>query len=423
MSRAKAGAERAFAAVLALWIAGLLSVPAQGAQWQFDPRVGLGGVYDDNYLLGSRAQDKFSVYGANLDASLQLTRTTPTTTILFVPRLWSSYFPGHHEDDANDQFAYFSFDRKGETSDAGVKVDYRRQTLLKQSLPDTDVNTGLGQPSRGTDIGVLFSRARQTLLLVDPHGQLVLTPRQSLELRGEFLNATYSYSSQLARQDYQPYKNALASLAYQFAMSLRSTLIVRGIGSKFLPDQGGDSTTYGVEGEWSTRVTETSQYYVRAGIQHTQFDANTAAGTPARTANSFAGGAGVNWSFQVTTVFVDATRAVSPSAQGFALLQDQLRVRVEHRVTPRLADFVGITGIKNQSLGNASTALSDRRYIAAITGLEWRMYREWSLTGTYSYTWQRYVNQQTTAHSNAIDISVIYEPHRAENGRAITIGY
>jgi hypothetical protein len=423
MSRAKAGAGRAFAAMLASWIGGTLSVPAQGAQWQFDPRVGFGGTYDDNYLLGSTAQNTFSVYGARLDASLQLTRTTPTTTILFTPRLRSSYFPSHHEDDANDQFAFFSFDRQGQTSDAGVKVDYRRQTLLKQNLPDTDVNTGLGQPSRGTDIGVLFSRARQTLLLVDPHGQLVLTPRQSLELKGEFLDANYSYSSQQVRQDYLPYKNALASLAYQFALSLRNTLIVRGTGSKFLPGQGGDSMTYGVEGEWSTRVTEKAQYYVRAGIQHTQFDANTAIGTPARNANSFAGGAGVNWSFQVTTVFVDAIRSVSPSSQGFALLQDLLRVRVEHRVTPRLADFVGITGIKNQSLGNASTDLSDRRYIAAITGLEWRMYREWSLTGTYSYTWQRYVNQQTTAHSNAIGISVIYEPHRAENGRAITIGY
>jgi hypothetical protein len=406
MSRPKAGAGRAFAAMLASWIGGTLSVPAQGAQWQFDPRVGFGGTYDDNYLLGSTAQNKFSVYGARLDASLQLTRTTPTTVILFVPRLRSSYFPSHHEDDANDQFAYFSFDHQGQTSDAGVKVDYRRQTLLKQNLPDTDVNTGLGQPSRGTDIGVLFSRARQTLLLVDPHGQLVLTPRQSLELKGEFLDATYSYSSQQARQDYLPYKNALASLAYQF-----------------LPSQGSDSMTYGVEGEWSTRVTEKAQYYVRAGIQHTQFDANTAAGTPARNANSFAGGAGVNWSFQVTTVFVDATRSVSPSSQGYTVLQDLLRARVEHRVTPRLADFVGITGIKNQSLGNASTALTDRRYIAAITGLEWRMYREWSLTGTYSYTWQRYVNQQTTAHSNAIGISVIYEPHRPENSRAITIGY
>lgn len=100
MSRVKAGAERAFAAVLALGIAGLLSVPAQGAQWQFDPRVGLGGTYDDNYLLGSRPQDKFSVSGARLDASLQLTRTTPTTALLFVPRIASSYFPSHQQDDA-----------------------------------------------------------------------------------------------------------------------------------------------------------------------------------------------------------------------------------------------------------------------------------------------------------------------------------
>jgi len=203
MSRAKAGAERAFAAVLALWIAGLLSVPAQGAQWQFDPRLALTGQYDDNYRLGSLPADTFSTYGGNLDASFAVKRTTPTTNMLFVPRLWSSYFPSHQEENSNDQFAFFSFDQQGRTSNGGIKVEYRRQTLLKENLPNTDVNTELGQPSRGTDIGVLFSRARQILWLVDPYGQLVLTPRQSLELKGEFLNATYSYSSQLARQDFE----------------------------------------------------------------------------------------------------------------------------------------------------------------------------------------------------------------------------
>jgi hypothetical protein len=287
------------------------------------------------------------------------------------------------------------------------------------------VNSALGQPSRGTDIGVLFAHARQTLLLVDPSALVNLTPRQSIELKGEYLDTRYSSASQQARQDYLPYKNALGSVGYNFSTAPLSTLTFRAMGSRFMPNQGGNSTTFGGEGEWHRRITEKTQYYFRACIQHTQFDANTTIGTPtpAGSANSFAGGAGVNWAFQITTVFLDATRSVSPSAQGYAVLQDQLRLRVEHRVTPRLADFVGVTGIKNTSLGNQTTALSDRRYIAAITGLEWRMYRQWSLTGTYSYTWQNYVTQGTTARSNGVNISVIYEPHRPENGPAITVGY
>jgi hypothetical protein len=420
MRSSGARAKRALSAVSLATMAAALCAQTEAAQWQYDPRVVFTGTYDDNYRLDGPPLGKVDVHGGSLEASLQVQRTTPTTNLLFIPRLWSSYFPGRTEENANDQFAYFGASHTGQTSNEGVTVEYRRQTLLKENLPDAIIGGELGQPSRGTDVGTLFANAHQTLWLIDPHAQLDLTPRQRLDFNGEYDAATYS---QEARQDYVPYKNTLASVGYEFQASLRSTVTVRALGSIFRPDLGADSTTYGGELEWASRVTETSRYYLRAGVNHTQFDASPAFNTPARGNNTVSAGAGVNWTFQVTTVFLDAMRSIAPSSGGYAVDQDQLRLRLEHRVTPRLADLFSVTGIRNNSLGNESTAQSDRRYIAATAGLEWRVRREWTVTGTYTYTWQQYVTLDSTGRSNAVNISLIYEPHRPENGRAVTIGY
>jgi hypothetical protein len=404
--------------VLAIWAAPF--VPADAQQWKFDPRVALSSQYDDNYRLDSPPVKSISVYGSSLDASIQLQRITPTTTVMFVPRIWSSYFPGNTEVDSNDQFGVFDVTHTGKTSAEALKVDYRRQTLLKENLPDSLTGTDLGQPSRGTDVGALFEKARQVLWLIDPQGQVDLTPRQRLEFKGEYLSTTYS---QQARTDYVPYTNALGSGGYVFQVSPRSSLTVRASGSKFKPEVGADSTTTGGEIEWDTRWSETARYYFRAGVDHTEYDASTFFHTAARDANSLSAGAGVSWAFPITTIFLDALRNESPSSGGYAVLQDQLRLQLEHRFTPLLASFVNVSAIKNDSLGGESTNQSDRRYAAARTGLEWRIRREWSLIGAYGYTWQNYVNLHDKAHSNDINISIVYEPHRPENGPAVTVGY
>jgi hypothetical protein len=417
-------------AVWAVAICAGLSVQAQGQQYKFDPRIQVTGLYDDNYRLDGTGSPKISVEGSTLDASIALQRLTPTTSVMFVPRIWSSYFPGHTEEDSNDQFGYLALNHVGQTHVEGLTVEYRRQTLLKENLPDANSNTEqLGQPGRGNDVGIFFQHARQVLWLLDPSAQYDLTPRQRLEFKAEYLDTTYS---QQARTDYTPYTNSTASGGYDFIWSPRTTLIARVKGASFRPQVGADSTTVGGELEWDTRWTEKSRYYFRAGIDHTNYDASTLFNTAARSANSGSFGAGVNWTFQVTTVFLDGIRSVAPSAGGFAVVQDQLRFRVEHRFTPLLAGFVNASALKNDSQGGEqasnlgpiqNTNLSDRRYAQSNVGLEWRVRREWAVTGTYGYTWQHYVNLGNAGHSDDISISVIWQPHRPADGPAVTVGY
>ena len=67
-----------------------------------------------------------------------------------------------------------------------------------------------------------------------------------------------------------------------------------------------------------------------------------------------------HWTYKVTEIFIDATRNVAPTAQGYASDQDQLRLRLARRFTPRFAGFLGARAIYEDPLRGAGTQVSAR---------------------------------------------------------------
>jgi len=150
-------------------------------------------------------------------------------------------------------------------------VQYSRRSLLKSLLPSTDISSDLGEPSRGTYAGRLDVRNRQDLLWVYPSTQVRLSQRSSLFLGGDYSHATYD---QQTLGDYVDFSNLSGLVFLGFEVSPRGTLSLRGSGVKFSPDQGPGSTTYGFQIDWLKRVTETAKYYVRGGVNRTNFERN-----------------------------------------------------------------------------------------------------------------------------------------------------
>ena len=90
----------------------------------------------------------------------------------------------------------------------------------------------------------------------------------------------------------------------------------------------------------------------------------------------------------MTEIFVDLTRDVAPTAQGYAVNRDQLRLRLSRRVTPRFAAFLGARAIHESPLPGLSPprGYSAQRYDYATLGFEWRVGREFSVIAEYSFT-------------------------------------
>ncbi len=72
-------------------IAALTSVVAVGADWEFNPRVEAGYLYDDNYRLTSPGTE-ISVQGPLADAALEMRTRTPKNDFSITPRMYRDVF-------------------------------------------------------------------------------------------------------------------------------------------------------------------------------------------------------------------------------------------------------------------------------------------------------------------------------------------
>jgi hypothetical protein len=407
---------------LLAWALICYAASASAAEWEYDPRIVVGGVYDDNHRLDYVSADKIAVTGTQGDAGVEIHGQWPTWDLLLWPYISETYYPGHTDQDDGIESLQLRLNHIGQRTKTAITANYSQRTLLTELLPTTDVNSDLGEPTQGTNPGLLEQRNRQDQLDVTPQTQIDLTQRSQLVLRADYINTTYS---QQTLGYYVNYSDLSALVGWAFELSPRGTLTFNGSATQFSPSMGADAQTYGLQVQWYKLFSETAKYYVRVGVNRTNFgtDAATFENTSS-SATDVSSGAGVSWAFQVTSVFLDLTRSVNPSPSGVTVEQDQLRFRLERRFTPKMAAFVGIVGVKQDPLGNPATAVAfATSYASGTTGFEWRFRREFALVGAYTHIWQKLGILPSSAASDTVRISFVYEPHRPEQGPAISVPY
>jgi hypothetical protein len=267
---------------------------------------------------------------------------------------------------------------------------------------------------------------RQEYGYLSPSYTLQMTPRYRLELNVNYTDASYTHELE---GGYTDYRNVGGSAGLVVQETLNGSLTLRATGADFRPDSGLTTNTYGAELQWDGKYSQTKQYYLRIGAARTDFSgtatstAGTVAGvTPGSSSTNVSGGAGTHWTYQVTEIFIDATRNVEPTALGYVVNDNQLRLRIARSFTPRFAGFIGARAIYDQPVhGAGATALAADHYYFATAGFEWRVQRGFAVIGSYDFTNSEYAGP--LARSNSILVSLVYEPHRPAEGPAITVGY
>jgi hypothetical protein len=237
------------------------------------------------------------------------------------------------------------------------------------------------------------------------------------------VDASYNHELQ---GGYTDYRNVSGSAALVLQATQTGSVALRLTGENFKPDFGFTTNTFGFESEWDGHFSQTKQYYVRLGVDRTDFStpsgaiANASVSTPSGS-TTVSGGIGAHWAYQVTDIFADLTRNVAPTPQGYAVKESQLRLRLSRRVTERLAGFIGARAIVEDPFNNTVANIPTQHYVYATTGFEWRVLRQFSVVGAYDFTASKFVGP--SAQSSTVHLSVVYEPNRITDGPAITVGY
>jgi hypothetical protein len=394
----------------------LRTLSALATDYQINPRLELAGGYDDNVNLG--ATNEIAAGYALADARLELLAQEPNWRWRATPEVRGNWYPDHSDFDSNGEFLYLDGERNGPRYTLDLYGYGASQSLIANYLPTANIASGLGVSQPGTTLATPAS-IRQNLGYLRPSYALDMTPRSSLELNLNYTVATYSQEV----QGYTNYHNVAGAIGLALKATPTGSVTLRATGANFQPDVGRDTDTYGANVQWDGRLSATHQYYLRVGAARTDLSGSIAGAAAASTSTTTAtGGAGAQWTFTLTEIFVDLTRDPEPTGQGYVVNRNQLRLRVSRRFTPRLAGFLGARAIHDEPVsGSAAPTVLAQRYNYGTVGFEWRMGREFSVIGAYDFT--DYHQYGPAAQANAARVSLVYEPHRAENGPAITVGY
>ena len=376
-----------------------IATTASAATWEFAPEV-LGGYrFSDNYHLDLPGGE-IDVSGLEADASLAIRTLDPRTKIEITPRIRSTYFPDDKDEDSNDFFLNAIAEDITPRRRMGVRADVSDETVVRSELPDTDFTGDLGDPTGG-DSGRIIQRNRRNYFRIAPYFDYDLTERFRMEFTAKYVDSQYEEQLVGFQQDFSEIE-ATAGVGYE--ITPRSDIMFRLLASQY--ETTFDSNAYGGEAEWATDFTETSRMYVSLGAQNTE-DRNGGTDT------NVIGGIGGRWTGQRNSLFLDLTRTIGAIGAGTVVERHQLRMKIDHDVSPRFSLLFGLRASRDEDIEEDGT-YPTRKYAAADAGFEWRWQRFLAVTATYNYLWQEYADEPSDASSNGFLIGVVYEPKRRD---------
>jgi hypothetical protein len=424
-------AARAALAGATMATALLAAGKARAGNWEFNPRLEVGGQYNDNYRLAESGTPKIPAYGTLVDAAMGFSLNDPRGEFDIVPRVHSSFFPDDHQDQSTDGYLNLAGEYQMQRATFSGTASYANETVISSELLAADFpGVILGQVV-GEATGRVSIHNRRQLEQIAPKMVYDFTPRYHLKLDGVFENANFTnnlgtVSGLTAQQQAQyvqvGFKDFYGSAGLQYDLTQRQDIIFRALYAKFLPDgvtnlgtgadagqvrsSSTDTDRYGVEAQWDTKPSDTMQTYVRVGLN--EVHANTAVdGVINKTLA--VGGAGVVWTYQLSQYILDAVRDLSPSASGAVVQHDEVRFRILRALQPRLYAVVAARGVRVRGASQTILGVQGSDYAAASVALQYQLTTNYRLSTEYDYTWQRFQGEPYAA-SNGIAISVIWQP-------------
>jgi hypothetical protein len=380
-----------------------MSGTAMAADWEMNPKVEAGYLFDDNYRL-AQPGNEIEVQGPVADAELEFRARNPAGEFSFAPRVRATYFPDQSELDTVDYFALLYWLNQGQRLKTELRGDFSQQDIVNSEQPDAEVPGGgvdLGGADFG-DAGRVFVENRRTRGSVRPTFEYELSTRRALEFGANVTAVTFDQEIPGAQVDYNS-GDVTAGLVTR--ISPVTSFTVRARGAQFDIDTLGDSTSYGAELQWDTRSASEKRTYLRAGAQRVDFEDGDSA-------TAWLAGAGLSMPVGRNQLFFDLSRSVGPSSAGNVITRDQLRFRWTRDLTPRVALLAGVRGTHDEDVEEDSL-FQPRSYATGDIGLQWRWEEEFSLRVAYDYTWQEFddtlLDQQAATSSGAM-VSVLYQP-------------
>jgi hypothetical protein len=382
----------------AVLLAGAASLPAAAAEWEWNPTVEAGYLYDDNYRLATPGNE-IDVQGPLVDAAVELRSLTQQGEFSFTPRIRATYFPNETDLDAVDYFADLDWLHRGQRFQSRVRGEFAEQDIVNSEQPDVGAGGDLGEPDFG-DGGRILVENRRMRAGLRPSMIFEVSPRRELLFDAGYTDVNYDEQLPGVQTDFT---TADLSAGLRARLNERTTLTTRLRGARYDMDLEEVQNAYGADLQWDTSTADETRTYLRIGAQNVDVSGGDSE-------LAWLAGAGISKAVGRNELFADLSRNVGPSSAGVVVTRDQLRLRWTRAMTPRLNFLAGLRGTHDEDVDSASTSFQPRSYATADIGLQWRWQEEFSLRAAFDYTWQEFKDASDDATSTGATLSFIYQP-------------
>jgi len=387
--------------LIAMAVGGALAAGgAAAADWELNPTLEAGYLYDDNYRLTAPGTE-ISVQGPMADAQLEMRARNPSGEFSFTPRIHATYFPNEQDLDTTDYYGELYWLKRGQKLETQLTGQFSEEDVIRSEQPDAAVpgNANLGETDFG-DAGRVLVKNRRTRGSVIPELSYELSQRHVLEFAANLTDVSFDRQIPGAQVDF---RSADVTAGLQSRVSETSSITTRVRAARFDIETEGDSKSYGLELQWDTRNAAGTETFLRGGAQQVDM----ADGTKE---TAWLAGGGVSRAIGRNQLFFDVARSVGPSSAGLVITRDQLRLRWTRDMTPRLQFLAGLRGTHDDGI-NQDSPFAARSYATGDVGLQWHWQEEFSLRVAYDYTWQKYDNSlNDPAKSSGAMATVLYQP-------------
>ena len=422
----------------------LLATPAAEAYWEVQPLLQTGITYEDNprYISNKSAAEAINpgitddLLGTYVDARVTGLFETPNNKFSVTPEIRKSDYLKSDELNTDDWNVAMSADHTGNRGAVGLDGSYRENSLrnsqFESAIPDNPdspppIDGGSGR----------FSTDTQQVWELRPSLTYVLSPRNSVRLDSSLAASKYDQQLVAPGGRYFDYHYSSTDLSVQQTLDSKNRLILTLNGGRFTTEQPesvlqNSTDSFGIKGGYDHTFSKTLAGTASVGVSRSS---TTVSGipldpptglpcSPASTCTSknegrnFVGDISLKKRSELTNFNLSLERSIAPTSNGREVVQDQLRLYMDHRFTGKLSGSLGGLLTRESSLFSARTALGSeiqervkRTYFTIGATASWRLTETLSASGSYNYISE---DNGSTGNSrvanNQLSVGVVYQP-------------
>ncbi len=396
LSRSRAG-DIAAATVIAAVGCGA----AGAAEVYYQPIASLASAYNSNANLEPGGSQ--SAVGYFADAATNIGIATKRSETFLQPRLTYNYYPTLTNRNRLEAFlnlnSRYSWQRDRLTF-AGF-FDHRDDVNAEQPAADFNtVNPGVGSTTSTTGRTAIGVTRNYTIL--DPTYSHQLTPLSSIGVAAEYQRMDYSPSDAAAHIDFNYY---VGRVFYAKTIDQRTDFNIGAYGSKYVA--GGidsHSNSGGLQASGGYNWSPVLRSDLTVQLQRTKLE-ESSPHTLNETSTPWAATFGTVYKQQTSSYRLSIGRTLYPSSAGGLYTTDQVRGQYDRDVSPRLSFMGALRFFHDKAITGDVTGNDPRNYGTATVKVQYMLTRRLFVAGNYTYTYQKYRSDPTSAEANTVAVS------------------